>query len=88
MSEPLTTEQASALVGDDIAYHLHNPFMTPELIEQKVCWWITRALDTTPTTPGQSLRDVAREHGINPVGTDLDIETGKRPTSPGQEGTS
>lgn len=39
----LTLEEASDLVGDDIAYWLRNPFMDPASIEAKVCWWIARA---------------------------------------------
>jgi len=40
---PLTVEQASKLVGDDIAYWLGNPFMDRDAITAKVCWWITQA---------------------------------------------
>jgi hypothetical protein len=39
----LTLDQASEIVGDDIAYWLNNPFMDREAIAQKVCWWIARA---------------------------------------------
>jgi hypothetical protein len=39
----LTIEQASDLVGDDIAYWLNNPFMDRDAIASKVCWWITKA---------------------------------------------
>lgn len=42
-SGSLTIDQASDLVGDDIAYWLNNPFMDRESIAAKVCWWISRA---------------------------------------------
>jgi hypothetical protein len=45
MSEPtaMTLDEASDLVGDDIAYWLNNPFMDRAAIAAKVCWWIERA---------------------------------------------
>jgi hypothetical protein len=39
----LTTEEASDLVKDDIAFWMNNPFMDREALTQKVCWWITAA---------------------------------------------
>lgn len=48
----LTVEQASELVCDDIAYWLSNPFMTPDMLAEKVAWWITRARTLSPE--GQS----------------------------------
>ena len=39
----LTIAEANELVGDDIAYWLGNPFMTPELLAEKVCWWLATA---------------------------------------------
>lgn len=47
-AESLTVEQASEIVGDDIAFWLSNPFMTPEMQIEKVCWWISRALVSLP----------------------------------------
>lgn len=38
--ELLTVEQANELVGEDIMYHLENPFIPPDLIAQKVCFWL------------------------------------------------
>lgn len=46
--QPLTVEQANEIVGDDILYWLTNRFMTPEMLAEKVCWWIGAALSTPP----------------------------------------
>ena len=43
VGEGLTVEQASALVGDDIAYWLGNKFMSPEMLAEKVAWWMSAA---------------------------------------------
>lgn len=48
----LTVEQASELVGDDIAYWLSNPFMTPDMLAEKVAWWVTRARANSPGVEG------------------------------------
>lgn len=40
----MTPAEVSVLVGDDIDYWLGNPFMAPELLAEKVAWWVTRAL--------------------------------------------
>lgn len=48
----LTVDQANALVGDDITYWLANPFTTPDMLAEKVCWWIGRALVARPTADG------------------------------------
>lgn len=42
-------DKASALVEDDIAYWLGNPFMTPDLLADKVCWWIERTTNAAAT---------------------------------------
>jgi len=42
--EALTLAEANSVVGDDIAYWVDNPFMPPELVVEKVCWWVTRAM--------------------------------------------
>lgn len=42
--QSLTVDQASELVGDDIAFWLSNRFMTPDMLAEKVAWWISRAL--------------------------------------------
>jgi hypothetical protein len=49
--EPLTLDQASEIVGDDIAYWLNNPFMDREAIAQKVCYWISQACVIPPGKP-------------------------------------
>lgn len=49
----LTVKQASELVGDDIAFWLGNPFMTPDMLAEKVAWWVSRARSLPPE--GQSL---------------------------------
>lgn len=36
----LSAEQIDAITGDDIAYWLGNAFMTPELLADKVRYWI------------------------------------------------
>lgn len=46
----LTIEEASDLVQDDIMFWLNNPFMTPELLAEKVCWWMKKALDKAGST--------------------------------------
>lgn len=59
-SEIFSIEQASELVGDDITYWLENPFMSPDLIAEKVRWWITKAVAAVsaradgPVVPGDS----------------------------------
>ena len=40
----LTLDEANALTGDDIESWLANPFMTPDMLAEKVCWWLTAAL--------------------------------------------
>jgi hypothetical protein len=50
----LTIDEASELVNDDIAYWLlENPFMTPDLIAAKVCYWVTIALNAAATEDHQ-----------------------------------
>jgi hypothetical protein len=39
-----TVAEVDALTGDDMMYWLENQFMTPELIAEKVCYWIARVL--------------------------------------------
>ena len=48
----LTVEEASELVGDDIAYWLANPFMTPDMLAEKAAWWISRARVLLPGSSG------------------------------------
>lgn len=43
----LTVEDVDALTGDDVMFWLNNQFMTPELLAQKVCYWVTRAIENT-----------------------------------------
>ncbi len=43
----LTLDEVSALVGDDVAYWLSNPFLPPDAVAKKVCWWITRAVSAS-----------------------------------------
>lgn len=45
MSADLTTEQIDAVTGDDLAYWLRNPFMSPDLLEAKVRYWVTKYAD-------------------------------------------
>lgn len=44
VAEWLTVAQVNALTGDDIEAWLANPFMSPEMLAEKVCWWVTVAL--------------------------------------------
>lgn len=39
----LTVGEASAVVGDDIAYWFDNPYVTRDMLAEKVAWWITVA---------------------------------------------
>lgn len=39
----MTRDEIEALVGDDLAYWLTNPFVDIESIEVKVRWWVSRA---------------------------------------------
>jgi hypothetical protein len=36
--------EVNALTGDDIGYWIRNPFMTPDLLVEKVCFWVSAAL--------------------------------------------
>lgn len=44
----LTEDEANALVGDEIAYWLGNPFMDRELLAAKVRWWLSIAARRAP----------------------------------------
>lgn len=54
----LSTEEVNTLTGDDITYWLSNPFMTPDLLAEKVRWWVTTAtqavLAGVASPPGQA----------------------------------
>jgi hypothetical protein len=52
--------KASALVDDDIAYWLSNPFMSPDLLADKVCWWVERATHTHNATAADTVLAAAR----------------------------
>lgn len=47
----LSPAEVSALVGDDIEFWLANPFMDPEMLVGKVCFWVSRALTSPPAQP-------------------------------------
>lgn len=36
----LTEEDVQAIVKDDLRFWLGNPFMTPDMLAEKVVWWI------------------------------------------------
>jgi hypothetical protein len=44
MSDDLTAAEVNALTGDDIAYWINNPFVTNDMLVEKVRYWITTAL--------------------------------------------
>lgn len=58
--ENLTIEQVNEIVGDDITYWLGNRFMPPELLAEKVCWWVTIARTPTPE-PSEAAETTAGE---------------------------
>lgn len=41
--QEVTEAEVNALTGDDIRYWLENPFMTPDLLVDKVCFWVGTA---------------------------------------------
>jgi hypothetical protein len=47
----LTIAEANEFVGDDIAYWLGNPFMSPDLLAAKVCHWLTIAANESIVDP-------------------------------------
>lgn len=52
----LDEDQVRDLLGDDVRYWIENPFMPPDLIVEKVCWWVTvanRAAHYPPVLPGK-----------------------------------
>lgn len=38
-----TADEWNALLGDDIAYWMGNPFLSPEMRTDKVVWWLNKA---------------------------------------------
>lgn len=68
IDQDLTIEQASELVGDDIAYWLSSQFMTPEMLAQKAAWWIGRARSLPPAhvAPGDLLAAQLRGLAADP----------------------
>ena len=61
----LTQAEVDALTGDDVAYWLSNPFMTPDLLVEKVRWWVSRAHEAG-LADGWDERSKARPQYLGP----------------------
>ena len=55
----LTVDQVNEITGDDITYWLGNPFLTPDMLIAKVCWWMTQAAALVPSEVAET---TAGEH--------------------------
>jgi hypothetical protein len=47
----LTLDEIEALIGDDVGYWMHNPFVDRDMLTEKVRWWVTRAVEATRPIP-------------------------------------
>lgn len=52
----LTIDQVDAITDDDMTYWLGNPFMTPEMLAEKVCYWVTKAVDSVLAAVEQEIK--------------------------------